>query len=304
MRKIKLITLLLVGLLTFGLTACSDPSTPEKLDTPSILNRNGNIINWSTVENASKYLIDINGETFESTTTSFDFSVVEASVYTIKVKAVSNSKLFEDSDFSSPFNYVDVSALVQLAVPVINSSIEQGILRWEKVLNATGYHVSINDVIYETNETSYDLSNIILDNYQIKVKAIGDAVTYRDSEYSELLELSPSNMYILSIDDSVTDIITTNISVSSDKAIYGFTFDISYESVNLTITEEDINIESIIPEDWIYDIYIKDGHILVSMTGLEPIQLRLNQLLLTLEFQLVGPTYSIKVESYFIDNNL
>lgn len=304
MRKIKLITLLLVGLLTFGLTACSDPSTPEKLDTPSILNRNGNIINWSTVENASKYLIDINGETFESTTTSFDFSVVEASVYTIKVKAVSNSKLFEDSDFSSPFNYVDVSALVQLAVPVINSSIEQGILRWEKVLNATGYHVSINDVIYETNETSYDLSNIILDNYQIKVKAIGDAVTYRDSEYSELLELSPSNMYILSIDDSVTDIIKTNISVSSDKAIYGFTFDISYESVNLTITEKDINIESIIPEDWIYDIYIKDGHILVSMTGLEPIQLRLNQLLLTLEFQLVGPTYSIKVESYFIDNNL
>lgn len=304
MRKIKLITLLLVGLLTFGLTACSDPSTPEKLDTPSILNRNGNIINWSTVENASKYLIDINGETFESTTTSFDFSVVEASVYTIKVKAVSNSKLFEDSDFSSPFNYVDVSALVQLAVPVINSSIEQGILRWEKVLNATGYHVSINDVIYETNETSYDLSNIILDNYQIKVKAIGDAVTYRDSEYSELLELSPSNMYILSIDDSVTDIIKTNISVSSDKAIYGFTFDISYESVNLTITEEDINIESIIPEDWVYDIYIKDGHILVSMTGLEPIQLRLNQLLLTLEFQLVGPTYSIKVESYFIDNNL
>ena len=304
MRKIKLITLLLVGLLTFGLTACSDPSTPEKLDTPSILNRNGTIINWSTVENASKYLIDINGETFESTTTSFDFSVVEASVYTIKVKAVSNSKLFEDSDFSSPFNYVDVSALVQLAVPVINSSIEQGILRWEKVLNATGYHVSINDVIYETNETSYDLSNIILDNYQIKVKAIGDAVTYRDSEYSELLELSPSNMYILSIDDSVTDIITTNISVSSDKAIYGFTFDISYESVNLTITEEDINIESIIPKDWVYDIYIKDGHILVSMTGLEPIQLRLNQLLLTLEFQLVGPTYSIKVESYFIDNNL
>ena len=265
---------------------------------------NNLIINWSTVENASKYLIDINGETFESTTTSFDFSVVEASVYTIKVKAVSNSKLFEDSDFSSPFNYVDVSALVQLAVPVINGSIEQGILRWEKVLNATGYHVSINDVIYETNETSYDLSNIILDNYQIKVKAIGDAVTYRDSEYSELLELSPSNMYILSIDDSVTDIIKTNISVSSDKAIYGFTFDISYESVNLTITEKDINIESIIPEDWIYDIYIKDGHILVSMTGLEPIQLRLNQLLLTLEFQLVGPTYSIKVESYFIDNNL
>ena len=304
MRKIKLITLLLVGLLAFGLTACSDPSTPEKLDTPSILNRNGNIINWSTVENASKYLIDINGETFESTTTSFDFSVVEASVYTIKVKAVSNSKLFEDSDFSSPFNYVDVSGLVQLDVPVIKSPIEQGILTWEKVLNATGYHVSINDVIYETNETSYDLSNIILDNYQIKVKAIGDAVTYRDSEYSELLELSPSNMYILSIDDSVTDIITTNISVSSDKAIYGFTFDISYESVNLTITEEDINIESIIPEDWIYDIYIKDGHILVSMTGLEPIQLRLNQLLLTLEFQLVGPTYSIKVESYFIDNNL
>ena len=31
MRKIKLITLLLVGLLAFGLTACSDPSTPEKI---------------------------------------------------------------------------------------------------------------------------------------------------------------------------------------------------------------------------------------------------------------------------------
>ena len=304
MRKIKLITLLLVGLLAFGLTACGDPSKPDKLDTPSILDRNGTTINWSVVENASKYLIDINGETFESTTTSFDFSVVEATVYTIKVKALSNSKLYDDSDFSSPFIYEDNSALTQLDVPVIKSPIDQGILTWEKVLNATGYQLSINDVIYETNKTSYDLKNIILDNYQIKVKAIGDSVTYRDSEYSELVELTPSNKYSLSIDDSVVELLTTNISVSSDKAIYGFTFDISYDSDNLTITEEDIHIESIIPEDWIYDIYINDGHVLVSMTGLEPIQLRLNQLLLTLEFQLVGPTYSIKVESYFIDNNL
>lgn len=304
MRKIKLITLLLLGLLTIGLTACNDTSSPDKLGTPSIIERNGSIISWSVVENASKYLIDINGETFESTTPSFDFSVVEASVYNIKVKALSNSKSFEDSAFSSVYIYEVNVELVQLDVPVIKSPIENGILKWEKVLNATGYHVSVNDVIYETNETSYDLRDIILDNYEIKVKAIGDGAVYSDSEYSERLELTPSNRYILYIDDSVTDKLTANISASSDKAIYGFVFDISYDSVNLTITEEDINIESVIPEDWIYDIYIKDGHVLVSMTGLESIQLRLNQLLLTLDFQLVGPTYSIKVESYIIDNDL
>lgn len=75
--------------------------------------------------------------------------------------------------------------------------------------------------------------------------AIGDAVGFRDSNYSQLLELSPSNMYILFIDDCVIDILTTNISVSLDKVIYGFILDIYY-AINLMIAEEDINIESII----------------------------------------------------------
>ena len=87
--------------------------------------------------------------------------------------------------------------------------------------------------------------------------AIGDAVGFIDSNYSQLLELSPSNMYILFIDDCVIDILTTNISVSLDKVIYGFILDIYY-AINLMIAEEDINIESI----------IVDTRILVSRTDI------------------------------------
>lgn len=87
--------------------------------------------------------------------------------------------------------------------------------------------------------------------------AIGDAVGFRDNNYSQLLELSPSNMYILFIDDCVIDILTTNISVSLDKVIYGFILDIYY-AINLMIAEEDINIESI----------IVDTRILVSRTDI------------------------------------
>ena len=73
---------------------------------------------------------------------------------------------------------------------------------------------------------------------------------------------------------------------------YGFVF----HTRNLEIQEEDIIIKPIIDETWLYDIYINEGHVLISITGLDPIEVRLLQPIFTLDFKLVGNSFSVKLK--------
>lgn len=299
MRKVKLLTLLLVSVLALGLVACGD--SKEKLGTPNIIDVEGKILFWTDVEHADKYIIDVNGTLFESTTASFDFSGVEASLYEIKVKAVDTTKTFKDGDFSSLYVHEIISELEKLSSPVIK--LENTIISWAAVSNAVQYQVVVNGEIYASETTSFDLKDIVLDTYEIVVIAVADGINYSNSDNSNLITITPINNVLLDIEDLKGDVLTAHVLASAVDSIYGFVLDISYDNVNLEIQEEDIIIKPIIDETWLYDIYINEGHVLISITGLDPIEVRLLQPIFTLDFKLVGNSFSVKLENSFIDNN-
>lgn len=299
MKKVKLLTLFLVSVLALGLVACGD--SKEKLGTPNIIDVDGKILFWTEVEHADKYIIDVNGTLFESTTASFDFSVVDASVYEIKVKAIDTTKTFKDGDFSSLYVHEIINEPEKLTSPVIK--LENTSISWAAVSNAVKYQVVVNGETYESQTTSFNLKDIVLDAYEIVVIAVADGINYSNSDNSNLITITPINNVKLDLEDLKGDILTAHVLASSGDSIYGFVLDISYDNVNLEIQEEDIIIKPIIDETWLYDIYINEGHILISITGLDPIEVRLLQPIFTLDFKLVGNSFSVKLENSFIDNN-
>ncbi|WP_300798131.1 fibronectin type III domain-containing protein [uncultured Alistipes sp.] len=104
----KLFTLLCTALLAFALTSCEkDESTdPSKLPAP-VLNvteqlSDGFTVSWQAVENATGYNYVFGSEAEKSTTaTSVSFTGLEPGTYTVKVKAVSGSAEWSDSDYAT-----------------------------------------------------------------------------------------------------------------------------------------------------------------------------------------------------------
>lgn len=106
----KLFTLLCTGLLVFALTSCdkdeNTDSKASKLSAP-VLNvteqlSDGFTVSWQAVENASGYSYVFGSEAEKSTTaTSVSFTDLEPGTYTVKVKAMSTSTDWTDSDYST-----------------------------------------------------------------------------------------------------------------------------------------------------------------------------------------------------------
>lgn len=65
-----------------------------------------------------------------------------------------------------------------------NLHVEENILYWDEVDNARSYYVVINNTTYITSNTFYDLKELDMGIYYIKIKARG--VGYSDSKYSEI----------------------------------------------------------------------------------------------------------------------
>ena len=74
------------------------------------------------------------------------------------------------------------TTLTQLSAPTVTVS-ETGLASWTEVENASSYSYSIDGgTAVNTSELSFQLTN----GQSIRVKAIGDGVSYSDSEYSEI----------------------------------------------------------------------------------------------------------------------
>jgi uncharacterized lipoprotein YehR (DUF1307 family) len=133
-KKVLFLLLIIVSILFVG----CEQETP-KLTTPTI-SVNQTIVSWTEVENAKGYVVVINGVEYEEIKTSYDFSDLAIEDLVIKVKAVSASDKFLDSDFSEELNY-DFKEV--LTAPTI--SINNNIVSWTEVENAEGYLVKLND---------------------------------------------------------------------------------------------------------------------------------------------------------------
>jgi hypothetical protein len=136
------------------LVACSPGRS--KLDTPSNITFDNQVVRWSPVRNARKYQTSVNNstESIESDTNEVVYEVPETvRTITIKVKAIPDEEV-NDNLVESEFS--EVVTFTQLD-DVQNIRISDGIVRWDSVSGAEKYFIRINDVEEELgNVTSYN----------------------------------------------------------------------------------------------------------------------------------------------------
>lgn len=136
----------------------SEVSYYDKLDVPTGVALNGNILSWTAVENADGYIVTINGQEKDVVTTnSIDLTSYADVDYSATVKAVSNSRYFLQSENSESVIKLTTEAH-QLAS---NNSVA-----CEGTIVPGGYHYKtptlgysfIEDVKYSAQESALELT--------------------------------------------------------------------------------------------------------------------------------------------------
>jgi hypothetical protein len=188
----------------------------------------------------------------------------------------------------------------ELASPEI--SLDETIVSWDDIENATGFKVKVNDKEYAVNGLSYDLKDLEELSYEITVIAVGDGKKILDSKPSNKITVTPANKVEFVKGNVEDEKHEYKLKVQSNAGVLGFTFKISYPADKLTFNADKVTWKSVVPIEWIYDINEKDGVINIAITGLEPINVRLLQTLLTLEFTVVDATASATLDAFEIDN--
>jgi len=150
-----------------------------KLATPVVtIDVETGIASWTAVPNATGYVYVIGSDEEQSTT---ELTVQLTDGDTFKVKAVSESAAYSDSDFSAAQTYTSAGVVVALDKPVVEID-EEGNATWTAVEHAAGYTYKINDG-EEKNTTALTVK--LADGETIVVKAIAAEAGYENSEYSD-----------------------------------------------------------------------------------------------------------------------
>lgn len=159
-------------------------TTPTQLDAPTI-SLSGNVVSWSSVEDATSYDVYINSENpIRITTTSYTINKTEAGTYKVKVKAITDDINMWNSEYSNEVTYsVTAPEPTKISAPVI--TLNDNVVSWTAVEHATSYNVYINtEAPVEVTTTSYEITKTEVGTYTIKVKALTTNSDYLDSEYS------------------------------------------------------------------------------------------------------------------------
>lgn len=150
------------------------------LDTPTVTIDSNGVATWDSVDNAIYYIYVID-EGDENLTD--ECSVRISNNESIKVKAVSGSDDYADSDFSKYETYIQTTVQkIKLATPnvIVDSD---GVATWNAIDNAQ-YYVYILNGIAEVSTTQRTVT--LANGQTFKVKAVSDDDDYSDSDYSQL----------------------------------------------------------------------------------------------------------------------
>lgn len=180
MRKLMLI------LACLFLTSCGNKENTVVLSTPVNIYVEDHIVHWDEVQGASKYSLEINGLTRDALSNSFDLAKLGSGEYSFRVKARNAKDV--DSAYSTFATHV-IDTLV-LGIPE-NLKIENQIITWDKVANASGYRVFIENEVFSVLDNSYTLVLNDLNNCDIMIKSLGDN-RYKDSDFSYILSYNKS----------------------------------------------------------------------------------------------------------------
>jgi|GEM_PF-2295788 len=178
----------LAGIFVLGLAAC-DLTRSSAVETPQNLeiDKEEKLLTWEEVENATGYIVDIDGTIYEVATNSFDLSFLAEGTYTVKIKAVGAAT---SSGWSQAVEYTIVKSEAvnpqKLDTPQ-NLQIDGTTLTWTAVFNAAAYKVDIDGTLYSVNTSAFLLSDLTIPGqYYIKIKAIGGGTNFIESDWSNV----------------------------------------------------------------------------------------------------------------------
>lgn len=192
MKKVllALLVLILLASLSVFFVACNQ----KELTSPSDLSVSDGVLIWSKVENASGYIVNVDGVEYSVGLNYYELSVEIGKSVEIKVKAVGEGN-YSDSPYSEIYTYKNavINELIKLNTPQITEITGDGRVYWSYVSNCSGYKIYKNNsviaTIKDSKTTDYLLEINTVGSYGIQVQAVGDRKTYSDSGKSNIYRL-------------------------------------------------------------------------------------------------------------------
>ena len=213
----------------------------SQLDTPTIF-CNNNIIEWSPVKHADKYIININNFEQETNELKYCLDNIETISGTVEIKvlASSNNIKYCDSEYS---NIVTLNRLAHIKY----IQYENGKITWDSIEGATKYIVCVNDDKYDVMTNEFEFVNFVNGDNFVTVQACGNYPNIS----SKIIEQKFVKHSV------VTDI---QYNISSNKLSWESTnTNCSYQiSINDEIYETDLKYHDVVFEfNKVYSIKIK-----------------------------------------------
>ncbi|HHX00921.1 MAG TPA: hypothetical protein GX740_06435 [Acholeplasmataceae bacterium] len=169
----KLFTLFLLSVFALTLVACTKP---VQLTAPEITLEE-TVVKWEANENATGYIVKVNDEEFETTSTSYDLKEFRVSQFAISVIAVGDGKDFVDSDPSNTINVTStnkVELVKETSIYKVKVQSNADVLGFVLVFNYDEETELTEEVVKWTNllPSSWIFDVNIVDN-EIKIAVTG-----------------------------------------------------------------------------------------------------------------------------------
>ncbi len=180
---------ILIFLLLF-LASCSAHTT---LDYPQILTIEGEFLVWPAINGADYYVLILNNEEIVVMSNEFLISNLADDSYNAKVKAVGQG--FKDSLFSPIYSFT----IPNLLPEPTNLRIIEKQLMWDYSFSYDFFTVYLNDELYETDKTYFDLS-FLPENMKYEIYIIAN-LENEVSKASKLIDYFPyENLFMIKKD--------------------------------------------------------------------------------------------------------
>lgn len=197
-------------------------TTLEELDAPVVsVDQTTGKATWNEVANATRYVYKI-GENGTETDAPANREVQLVKGDTIYVKAIGDGTTYGDSDWSivKVWSNVDPDTLPALDAPATVTISEDGLtISWPQVAGAAGYKYAVGDgADVETIELSVTLDTALTAGQTVKVKAVGDLINNKDSEYKTATYVKKLEAPVVEIDDN--GVVTVTADTNAVKVVY------------------------------------------------------------------------------------
>ena len=150
------------------------------LEAPKNISYDSEVFKWNPVTGALKYLVDLDGQQFETTTASFARAGDQTN-FTFKVKAVGNGVTTYDSAFSESKTYTYIPTITDIQVV-------DGVVVWTAPDHCAGYQLKVNGIVQQKTLTTPEYAGCYAgQSTRLQILPIGDTDFYYSTWSREIV---------------------------------------------------------------------------------------------------------------------